>query len=162
MRASASIRALSSSSLHSTSSGFTWPCSGSLGTRAGPHPTSTATTGWAKRWPRPTSWDSKVCAKGDQRTMSASITGALEEAIRFTLPWTAAVAIVLPEDAEPPDLDRRKMLRIPAASEATLEQIESLREEGFEYLIVPAGSREWLKPDLRGRLEQRQRLVMDD
>jgi SAM-dependent methyltransferase len=94
--------------------------------------------------------------------MGASMTDALEEAIRFTLPWTAAVAIVLPDDAEVPDLDGRKVFRIPAASAATFEQIESLRAEGYEYLIVPAGAREWLKPDLRVRLEERHRLVIDD
>jgi len=94
--------------------------------------------------------------------MGASMTGALEEAIRFTLPWTAAVAIVLPDDAEVPDLDGRKVFRIPAASAETLEQIESLRAEGYEYLIVPAAAREWLKPDLRARLEERHRLVIDE
>ena len=82
-------------------------------------------------------------------SMSTTVTGALEEAIRFTVPWTAAVAVVVPEGARPPVLDRRKVFSIPAAGDArddaaTFERVESLRAEGCEYLIVPASLLDWL------------------
>ena len=102
--------------------------------------------------------------------MSTSTTGAMEEAIRFAVPWTAAVAVVLAEDAEPPALDGRKVFPVPASDDAAdgghraFERLESLREDGCEYLIVPAASLAWLssRPELRRRLEERHRLLLDD
>lgn len=99
-----------------------------------------------------------------------STTGALEETIRFAVPWTAAVAVVLAEDAAPPALDGRKVFPVPASGDPAdggreaFERLESLREEGCEYLIVPAASLAWLssRPELRHRLEERHRLLLDD
>jgi SAM-dependent methyltransferase len=100
---------------------------------------------------------------------STTVTGALEEAIRFTVPWTAAVAVVLPEDAEPPQLDGRRVFTIAESAPdtdqdgaLTLARLEALRGEHCEYLIVPAASLGWLdeRPALRGHLEKAHRLVL--
>src|SRR2546422_4830734 len=104
---------------------------------------------------------------GDDVGTSTTMTGALEEAIRFTVPWTAAVAVVLPEDADPPALDGRKVFAISATGgdgAAAFERLESLRVDGCEYLIVPAASLGWLdaRAELGLRLEAEHRLVLRD
>jgi SAM-dependent methyltransferase len=103
--------------------------------------------------------------------MSTTVTGALEEAIRFTVPWTAAVAVLLPEDLEPPRLDGRKVFALPKSGPggdedgtATLARLEALRREKCEYLIVPAALLSWLdeRPELLDSLEKGHRLVLRD
>jgi SAM-dependent methyltransferase len=102
--------------------------------------------------------------------MSTTVTDALEETIRLTVPWTAAVALVLPEGAEPPPLDGRKVFAIAAlgaaqdGGAAALERLEELRAEGCEYLIVPVASLPWLeqRPALVRHLQERYRLVLRD
>jgi hypothetical protein len=100
--------------------------------------------------------------------MSTTVPRALEEAIRFTVPWTAAVAVLLPEGLEPPRLERRKVFALPKSGPtgdedgtATLARLEALRGEKCEYLIVPADSLAWLeRPELLESLEKGYRLVL--
>ncbi len=79
------------------------------------------------------------------------------EVLRFAVPWDASVAVV---GREVEDIGRRVVAPLAPDGDA-IEQLEALRAEGCEYLIVASSAFEWLaaQPSLTRHLDANYRLV---
>lgn len=72
------------------------------------------------------------------------------DALRFLVPFNAGIAVLVADGEEPAALDGARVAGIPrSGAEDVRGLIERLRrmraEEGFEFLLVPSRSREWLE-----------------
>ena len=106
------------------------------------------------------------------RDGSKKSTGPVEREVDLTLPYWARVGVLVNSPEEMPDLGRRQagkvVLATPPAELTSAHvgaRIERFRNNGFEYLLVPASVYPWLDrhPELRRFLRtQFRRIEADD
>jgi hypothetical protein len=103
----------------------------------------------------------------------ATLVASIRELVRESVPRTARVAVVSRGDEELLRLDGRSALHLPqgaggvyagyhpADSVTAIAQLEALREEGAEYLVIPATQMWWLDyyADFAQLFEQNYRLI---
>lgn len=106
------------------------------------------------------------------QSVSIDRLSAVEQAVRFTVPFFGTAAVITNDNAELPDMEGRKTWKLDVGGEETDigsaaagACVERMRSEGCEYLVIPSSAYWWLErhPDFTKYLtDDFRRIGLDD